>query len=116
MFTGFCDNDGSVGWIMTAIGCCIVGFSKFNDTKSSIMAIASSIIYFLIQCSLNYPPMGCLFTDVVVGSLQGEDQVVSYSDKTRTFAGFQAIVLVIFGIVYTVVNYRKRIAVAESDI
>jgi len=108
----FCYNDGSVGWICTAMGCCIVAFSKYTDTRSMIHAFSASFIYLLIQVSLNYPPLGCLFTNVVVG----DDELKSYTTETRSFAIIQAVVMIIFVVVYTVVIYRKRIGEEQEEV
>jgi len=101
----FCYNDGSVGWIMCAMGCCVVAFSKYSDTRSIVHSFAASFIYLLIQVSLNYPPLGCLFTNVVVG----DGEKTEYSPETKSFAVVQAVIMTIFAIVYTVVIYRKRV-------
>lgn len=107
----FCNNDGSVGWIVTAIGCCIVAFAKYHDTRCTPSSLASCLIYFLIQVSINYPPFGCLFGGLVVGA---DGSGNAYSSKTRSFAIIQVLVLVLFSVVYTVVIYKKRIGAEEE--
>ena len=112
--SGFCDNNGSVGWITTAIGCCVVSFAKYNDTRSLVTSVASCVIYFLIQSALNYPPLGCLFKELVVGSGM-DDSVAKFSKQTQLFAVVQVVILVVFAVVYVVVNYRKQAARQENQ-
>ena len=91
------------------MGCCVVAFSKYLDTRSMIHCFAASFIYLLIQVALNYPPLGCLFPNVVVDAQEG-----GYSSESKSFAIVQVVVMVIFAIVYIVVIYRKRIAEEEE--
>lgn len=125
-----------MGWIVTAIGCCIVAFAKYHDTRCTPSSLASCLIYFLIQVSIlqslfmlspsnpnissylilsqvsiNYPPFGCLFGGLVVGA---DGSGNAYSSKTKSFAIIQVLVLVLFSVVYTVVIYKKRIG-AEGE-
>ena len=91
------------------MACCVVAFSKYSDTRSMIHAFAASFIYLLIQVALNYPPLGCLFTNVVVDGSKG------FTTETKSFAVIQVVVMVIFVIVYTVVIYRQRIGGEEEE-
>ncbi|KAL5254636.1 hypothetical protein ACHWQZ_G014169 [Mnemiopsis leidyi] len=103
----YCHNDGSVGWIITAMGCCMIAFSKYHDTRSMVHSLAAGTIYLLVQISLNYTPLGCLFSGAVSQSV--------YGNATKSLAVIQVIILLIFIIVYTVVIYRHRIEESEEE-
>lgn len=78
-----------------------------------VHSFAASFIYLLIQVSLNYPPLGCLFTNVVIGDSENEN--LEYTAFTKAFAVVQGIVLAIFVVVYTVVIYKKRVSSTAQD-
>ena len=85
----------------------MVAFCKYHDTRSMVHSLAAGTIYLLVQISINYTPLGCLFSGAVSQSVYGQ--------ATKSLAVIQVIILLIFIVVYTVVIYRQRIGEEEEE-